>query len=562
MTYDGVLTSGTATYSASNAKFGSGGVSGAAFNVDNVDRAFSVNPSSATGSYSSGTVEGWVKSPAVGAVRVLFGHDGWYWVGIDASNYATARFGNTDSEVSLTSTKVIADGAWHHVALVFVANTSVSLYVDGTRVATSTSKPAFDVDKGTRIGSLVSNRYNWTNASIDEVRYSNTARYTAATYTVPTAAFTPDSNSPGVYHFESDASNSGLPTQNIRPDDSNILYSPGNWDVTTNRAKTINAGAYFRLLVAGSITSAILQFDLKGVATPLPQLTITVDGVSTTQEIADQIQISLPSGNSWAKHTISVVVKSMTETQLRWDTQATAVSFLGIVTSPRTATTEAYRRRKLNVLVFGDSITEGVRTLNSTATNDTDRNDSMLGWAYHLGERLGAEVGVIGFGATGITKASGSGGVPSFKNSLGLLWGSGPSRDFTTVPLDAIVIMEGTNDGTTNTTADMIAALNLLIAATPATTKILVLRPFNGTNQAANLQNAIAGCSNPPRVTYIDTNGWWSTADSSDSLHPYGYTNLARISSLAADAVRTVFAGSGSFINVGGVAKPVSSIRV
>jgi lysophospholipase L1-like esterase len=566
MTYDGVVTSGTPSYSSGNAKFGSFGVSGAVFSVNTVDAFISSAPTFAGGAYTTGTVEAWVKSASTGAVRVLVGHDGWYWMGVDASGNATARFGNSlaspSQEVSITSTTAITNGAWHHMALVF-NNTSVSLYVDGTRVATSTAVPTLSADGGTRIGSLVGNTtYAWTTASIDEVRFSYSARYTGATYTVPTAAFVKDADTSAIYHFEGDATGDGNPPQNIVPNDANIVYSPYTWDVNGTRAKTINSGAYFRTLINGAPTSLTLFFDVSASAAPLPQITVSVDGrYTTTAQVSSQVVISLPTGTTWDKRHLQVTVKSTTETQPRWDSQVTAVVFQGITTSPRSAATEALTAKKLNVLVYGDSITEGVRTLNMTATNDTDRNDSTLGWAYHLGEKLGAEVGVVGFGATGISKASGSGGVPSFRNSLGLLWGSGPARNFTAPVPDAIVINEGTNDGSTDTTADMISALNTLLAATPSTTKIIVLRPFNGNTQAAYLQAAVSGCSAPSRVSYVDTIGWWNSADSSDGLHPYGYTNIARLSGLVANSVRAALNRGALYLNVGGTAKQISPTR-
>jgi hypothetical protein len=43
--------------------------------------------------------------------------------------------------------------------------------------------------------------------------------------------------------------------------------------------------------------------------------------------------------------------------------------------------------------------------------NDTDHNDASVCWSYHQGPLLGAETGVIGFGATGLSRG-GSGNVP------------------------------------------------------------------------------------------------------------------------------------------------------
>ena len=59
------------------------------------------------------------------------------------------------------------------------------------------------------------------------------------------------------------------------------------------------------------------------------------------------------------------------------------------------------------MLIFGDSITEGVRTLGYVGiTNDTDRNDAVRDYSYQLCQTLPCEVGVVAFGATGLTKVS------------------------------------------------------------------------------------------------------------------------------------------------------------
>jgi lysophospholipase L1-like esterase len=321
----------------------------------------------------------------------------------------------------------------------------------------------------------------------------------------------------------------------------NVLWSPYNWNVGTSAAKTINPGAYFKTIFTG--TACSLQFDMTGVLTPLPQISYRIDGTGAwiTAPIAASVVLTLPSGSNSTSdyatkggHLLEVVVKSMTETQARWSTQATAVNLTGIILDT-SATLTKPTALPLNALFYGDSITEGVRTLNGTATNDTDRNDAAQGWAYHAARILGAEVGIVGFGASGFT-VTGSGGVPVLSTSYNLLY-SGVSRSFSVAP-DFIVLMEGTNDGATDVTTAATTVLNSLLAATPASTKIVVLRPFNGTSQAARLQAAIAACSTPSRCTYVDTASWFNTTNSYDALHPYGIENLTHIAPLAANAIR------------------------
>ena len=48
-----------------------------------------------------------------------------------------------------------------------------------------------------------------------------------------------------------------------------------------------------------------------------------------------------------------------------------------------------------NVLIYGDSITEGALTLGGSQHYDTDHNDASVVYSYALGRLLGAEVGVV-----------------------------------------------------------------------------------------------------------------------------------------------------------------------
>jgi lysophospholipase L1-like esterase len=321
----------------------------------------------------------------------------------------------------------------------------------------------------------------------------------------------------------------------------NVLFSPYNWNLQASSAKTINAGAYFKTIFGG--TACTLNFDMTGIAAPLPQISYRVDrfGPWISVPIAASVAITIPADTAdYANkpgHLLEVLVKSMTETQARWNTQATAVKLTGIILDAG-KTLAAPPALPLNAIFYGDSITEGVRTVNMTATDDTNRNDAGQGWSLEAARILGAEIGNIGFGASGFN-STGSGGVPALPNSYNLLY-AGVSRSFAVSP-DVVVLMHGTNDSG-DVTANATTVLNGLLAATTA--KIVVLRPFNGTAHASQLQAAVAACSTPSRCTYVDTAGWFTTANSSDNLHPYGVENITHIAPLVANAVRSIMSGT------------------
>ena len=316
----------------------------------------------------------------------------------------------------------------------------------------------------------------------------------------------------------------------------NILFSPYNWDAQSGYAKTINAGAYFRTIFGG--TACTLNFDMTGIASPVPQISYRVDGFGAwiTVPIAATVAITVSSKTAdyAAKggHFLEVLVKSTTEGQPRWSTQATAVVLTGVILDAGKVLTKPPSRSLLG-LYFGDSITEGVRTVGTIDPNDTDRNDAGQGWALQSAQLVGAECGVVGFGGTGFNN-SGSGSVPNLVGSAPYLW-SGVARSLSPAP-DFIVINDGTNDSA-SVTANATTVLNALIAATPKTTKIILYRPFSGTH-AAELIAAVAACSDPSRVTYKDTTGYFNTTNSVDGVHPYGIENLSHIAPLVAADIR------------------------
>jgi hypothetical protein len=140
-----------------------------------------------------------------------------------SAGLAQARYVSGASEVQLTSTVNINDSAFHHVALVFDVGTNATFYVDGNRVSTSTVKPTFQPQvAGLLIAGLGTAATFDRPGAVDEIRISNTARCSGASYAVPPAAFVADVATVALYHLQSGVSNAAVPanTPNIFPDDS------------------------------------------------------------------------------------------------------------------------------------------------------------------------------------------------------------------------------------------------------------------------------------------------------------------------------------------------------
>ena len=97
---------------------------------------------------------------------------------------------------------VVSTGTWLHCALVGTGS-NYYLYINGTRVATAEQGGPISglANVPILVGDLDDSNETF-NGVIDELRISNVARYTGATYTVPSAAFTVDANTLGLWHFD------------------------------------------------------------------------------------------------------------------------------------------------------------------------------------------------------------------------------------------------------------------------------------------------------------------------------------------------------------------------
>jgi hypothetical protein len=319
-------------------------------------------------------------------------------------------------------------------------------------------------------------------------------------------------------------------------DNAAILYSPFNWGVTAQSAKTINSGAYFKVLFGG--TSCRLTSDTSSNLPPYSEFWARVDGGPVTQYAlsSGNPMFTVATGLVNRKHLLEVVIKSTSETIDRWTKQRTAIVFTGLLLD-NGATVTAPARKLFNIVIFGDSITEGVRVNGYTGiANDTDRNDALQVYSWLLSQELPAEVGVVGFGATGIN-TSGSGNVPLLANSYAYLW-AGQPRSFSDPEPDLIIYNEGTNDGS-SISAGMVAVVRALLQAAPNAKQLLLL-PFNGSH-ASDLKAAATTVGNS-KVSFGDTTGFFNTSDSSDSLHPYGYAHLSFIAPKMASLVTPLLA--------------------
>lgn len=187
---------------------------GSSLVLDGTGDWLTVDNSSNEFQFGSGdfTVEGWINPSAINtsgspiepifskyntsnSQRMLsFGiYDGFL-------GYFWASSGGSGNVVQ--TTQAISTGAWKHIALCREGNTW-NTYYDGTRVDTRTLAVTLHASTDpVYIGSYFGASLNEINGYIDELRVSDSARYTGSSYTVPTEPFVNDSNTLLLLHMD------------------------------------------------------------------------------------------------------------------------------------------------------------------------------------------------------------------------------------------------------------------------------------------------------------------------------------------------------------------------
>ena len=146
-------------------------------------------------------------------------------------------------------------GAWHHIAVTRYGNV-FTLWYDGASAVTTTASTTMDAINGSVTWGKAGS--GWTSnpsGYIDELRISNTARYTGA-FTPTTGAFTTDANTKLLLHFDDTAMNDSSGSV-ASVSATGTLISTAN---TANAAQTKVSGV---ILYKNNAGTATLGTDLK-----------------------------------------------------------------------------------------------------------------------------------------------------------------------------------------------------------------------------------------------------------------------------------------------------------
>lgn len=158
------------------------------------------------------TVEAWVKTTSTSAGDIVSkrtndASDG-YALKFVANGTVSGVVDGALGSVTVTTVVTINDGKWHHVALAVDRNGSgdivgAKIYIDGVERATGAQAGADTLANAAKLGIGGNSNIpgNYFNGWIDEVRISNTLRYSSA-FTPSASAFASDANTMALYHFD------------------------------------------------------------------------------------------------------------------------------------------------------------------------------------------------------------------------------------------------------------------------------------------------------------------------------------------------------------------------
>jgi len=162
------------------------------------------------------TVEMWVKSNPSNTGEEFFVGNYGTGAGLDFKTYdpeslVSTAWGSTDGGYHFLNSdysSVWISGGWNHIALTVDSDFNITEWVNGVSIGT-TNDPSFS-SSGT--GIYIGGGLGTFNGSIDEVRFSNTVRYTS-TFT-PATSFTSDGNTVALWKFNEGSGTSATDSSN------------------------------------------------------------------------------------------------------------------------------------------------------------------------------------------------------------------------------------------------------------------------------------------------------------------------------------------------------------
>ena len=235
-----------------------------------------------------------------------------------------------------------------------------------------------------------------------------------------------------------------------------------------------------------------------------PYFAYSIDGGEPIRRRITDQTVYLPDDG---KHTVRIIADGMTESEGKWNEEKGFA--LKSITPSDGGKIYGIRPENKIIFYYGDSITEGVRALNMSATSNG--NSATNAYPWFCSEKLGAVTYSVGYGASGVTV---SGSFHTFKNAID--YNSNGREVADGVIPDVIVINHGTNDRNVNAEtfkAELVKALSRL-REKYSDAPIVYMIPF-GQYHAQAIAEAVSGFEN---AYVVQTDEW--NIKFTDVYHP------------------------------------------
>lgn len=308
--------------------------------------------------------------------------------------------------------------------------------------------------------------------------------------------------------------------------------SPYNWQTNgATSVKTVNIGAYLTLNFTG--TSVGITVDTTALVSNgydskiYPVMRWTIDGtIRGSRQLlsSDTGVVSLASGLADTTHTLRLEVIGIDQdgTADRWTSGHVGFVLTSLRLDTSRTVTQSRRAPGGNMIIFGDSISEGAVVLaaKTGANSYAQIADGSLGYQHRLAVLNDMEHGNCSFAGGGWT--NGVGNYPGLATGYASIF-NGVTRVFSPAPDIAIVNM-GTNG--TVVAGTITTFLTNLRAAVGPTCRIHVMIPFGQLQVSAITNGFNTYRTNVPadlNVVLIDLGSAGSTivsGNSFDTVHP------------------------------------------
>ena len=284
---------------------------------------------------------------------------------------------------------------------------------------------------------------------------------------------------------------------------------------------TVTSGSHCYFMTEGA-TSLDVEFTLL-TTKESTHFAYSIDGATPVRQRVTEKTVALPDAGF---HTVRIIADGIEEGGGKKWTEERGYA-LKAITASNGGSIYGIKPKNKVVFYYGDSITEGIYALGSSASGNSATNS----YTWHSAEKLGITPYFIGYGASGFTTSG------SFAPIIDAIDYNSKDRPVTdTIVPDVIVIAHGTNEGSTNVdtykTAEK-AAIERLNEKYP-NTPIILLDHASSPNTKYGIGSIVA--RDYDNVHWIGTKSWGITF--TDSCHPNAAGAKKLGNNLAAEMIK------------------------